>query len=183
MAVGGWNSGGLRLPANTDTEKISVFWIGRLRGVALLDRPFSTYNGAGVGRWDFFQVTGPNELAFQCLRATTHGVWSVIDATSGYGWGNSAEQKPFAVTYDGTSTANDPVFYAGTRIETAVNERTAPAGAITATPNDWTIGNRQDAMASRQAELTMSLFLQWNRVLSHDEIIELNRNPWQVFKR
>ena len=74
-------------------------------------------------------------IEFDVERQTATGAWQGLAPIYGTGW------RHVAVTYDGSSTANDPVIYVD-GVAQQISEALAPAGAIVSNVGVGNIGNR-----------------------------------------
>ena len=105
----------------------------------------------GLNGWVFFQDW-----------SLTNGVWYVAKPSTG-AWTH------IVVTYDGSSTSNDPVFYRDGTLTTPT-ESTAPTGTINNTSTTFNLGSvgSGDYFNGRIAEVGV-----WNRVLTEGEALQL----------
>lgn len=77
----------------------------------------------------------------------------------------------FAITYDASSTANDPIFYLN-GVAQAVTEVAAPVGTLVSNGDPYQIGNRHLGTAVWDGQLYR--FAVWNRILTPAEIASLS---------
>lgn len=91
----------------------------------------------------------------------------------------NAEAVPIVVTYDSSSTANDPKMYVRGQ-SVSVSETTAPVGTPVVSTAEYGLGNRL-ADSIRNFDGLIGCFFIWDRILSDDEIAQVSRNPWQLF--
>ena len=108
----------------------------------------------------YFQRSDPNYLVFYySSRATTSGVW--------YATYNNAITNQIVVTYDASSTANDPIIYAN-GAALSITENTAPAGAeLTNTTNYIGTQPGFNAVAA-----TIYSCLTYNRIFTATEVLD-----------
>lgn len=110
--------------------------------------------------------TGSNQrVNFRADRATTSGHWHTPDDATTFilnAW------QHVAVTYDGSSTANDPLMYVN-GISVAVTEFTTPAGTLDTTADEIVIGNNDAQAATWDGYLAECCV--WNRIITADEVV------------
>ena len=95
--------------------------------------------------------------------STTNGIWSVTDAVE-YG-----SPTIILITYDNSSTSNDPVFYVNSKTPSTVTEGTTPVGSFKSdTAMDLTIGNSEGT--NRTFDGYIFELGVWKKVLSTSEI-------------
>lgn len=175
-AVTANNTGTGKFQVQTPPEgnKVTFVVVGALRNTANLGRFISFYNGAGNGRFDFFENTGV-QPEFQVFFSSQAGRWW----PSGSLWTNNTDHV-FGITYDGSSVSNDPVFYVDGAVS-AYAEQAPPSGTLVAAGTVVGFAGRPD-VTTRQLEGRMALALVWDRVLSENEVREISENPWQIFE-
>jgi hypothetical protein len=122
-----------------------------------------------------------SNLFFLRSRDTTSGDWRMDS-----GWGTGLHH--YAVTYDGSSIANDPLFYVDT-VSKALTETVTPAGSLITTPASVHVGAAGISYANAGPNGSIMQLRVYNRVLAPEEITELynsksfNRIPYGlVFK-
>lgn len=134
---------------------------------------WSSVGGGGSGRmWDQTETSaaGMTNIASVTPDWTfqrnhdggTNGVWQVQDMT-----GITNVWRHWAITYDGSSTANDPLMYLDGASQ-GVTETTTPTGSPVASGNGLYVGNRWQT--DRNLDGRMAEFAVWDRILTPDEI-------------
>ena len=107
------------------------------------------------------------DLKFHRDWTTTPGQWVIAAAAHGMTLTN---WNHIALTYDGSSTANDPLFYAN-GVSKTVTRTTAPAGTLWTTAGPWFLGNN-----SASGTLPHGGSLEWfsihNVVLTAQEVAD-----------
>ena len=98
-------------------------------------------------KWQF-DSSGTTKLRLLCNRVTTDGEWAFGSALSTTAWSH------VAVTYDGSSTTNDPVAYLN-GVSVTVTETSTPNGAMDADAVAGYVGNNSASSHT------------WNGLLSH----------------
>jgi hypothetical protein len=156
-----------------ETTAVTYFWVGKSSTAGALGRILSAYNGAGSGRFDAYGDSSNTATMFQALWSSQVGQWK---AAAFY---NESEFAAHAITYDGGATTNDPIFYKNGSVVTS-SEVQAPSGSLVASSGKMGVGSRPDSTA-RQFEGSLIVGYAINRVLSAAEVVELSRNPWQLF--
>ncbi len=125
-----------------------------------------TYRRAAAGRrmWD-----GGDDFA-QLDRASAGGTyvffepdWSGSDAEWAITEPSAGAWHHILVTYDASSTANDPVIYVD-GVSVTVTENTAPVGTFTAVACDWSVGNRK-LDSARSWDGYLAEFAIWDGVI------------------
>lgn len=148
---------------HTLTTLTVSMWILRTNGASgVADRLIDQFNSAATGGIIILSPTDNSKLQFQ------FGRWTGGAIT--YSWPNPTLNQwvHFLLTYDASSTANDPFVYYDNSSQT-VTEEAAPSGSLTTEPNDnlW-IGNRMsDGLRPFLGSLAEVAI--WNRVVSADE--------------
>ena len=107
-----------------------------------------------------------NSFSFEHARAGTVGRWSMPNSQASYGnW------QHVAVTYDGSSTSNDPVFYYNGASVT-VTERSTPTSTISADgANTLWLGNRTAGDRTFDGDISDARF--YSRILSAAEVLTI----------
>lgn len=111
-------------------------------------------------------TAGSNRVVFNRGWSTTVGAWYCDGATHGM---TMANYNHFAWTYDGASTANDPLFYAN-GVSKAVTRQTAPAGTINTVQSNLWLGRWE--VASRQIGGSLGYVTVHNVVLTAQEVLD-----------
>lgn len=101
----GAGTGKFQVTVPAETDSVTFFMLGSFKSDVTNSRPVSYYNGAGNGRFDFYQQTGGAQPIFQALHTTTNGQWYSTNAA----WRDGSEHA-FCIDYNGSSTANSPSF-------------------------------------------------------------------------
>lgn len=119
----------------------------------------------GIKRIIFNGIGGNNYIQFQHQFAPTAGDWrtpikSVV----------LSSVQQFAVTYDNTNVANDPIFYINGSLVTTT-EVTAPIGAASNDAGSLIIGNR--AALDRTAYMNLYEYLYFNDILTESDVNNL----------
>lgn len=118
---------------------------------------------------------GDNGSVWEYLRA-----WSGSNATWTVARPSTGAWHHFGITYDGSSTANDPLIYVdGTSV--TVTETTAPSGTLTTTAQALNLGNR--AAQDRVWDGMMAEWGVWDRILSADDMAALGKGFSPMFFR
>lgn len=86
----------------------------------------------------------------------------------------------YVVTYDDTSTSNDPIVYLDGQRQT-VTEVVTPSGTRSADTSSLWIGNSYTGSFSWKGKIYYTRY--WNRILTHREVLELKRNPYQIYQK
>lgn len=110
-----------------------------------------------------------NQIRFARSHSTTNGVWLFTV--------NTGSWQAVCLTYDDTSTANDPavrVNFAGV----TVTESTAPVGTPTAPATGYCIGNLTDQSVTSDGGFAH--FQLWNRILTTTEQDQALKFPGSV---
>lgn len=96
------------------------------------------------------------------------GVWSIAYPTNNIWY-------DYIVTYDGSSTSNDAVWYKD-GVSQSVTERSAPSGTLATTDDLIAIGNNKDDSQTWNGRICeVSL---WNRILTSTEITAIGVNNY-----
>jgi hypothetical protein len=103
---------------------------------------------------------------------TTNGTWN-IDASAANEWHH------LAVSYDGSSTANDPTFYLNA-VEQTETEAATPDGSYVTGTNILSIGNRSTAANTWTGHLASCFY--YNRILTAAEIKQVMHRGPQTLK-
>lgn len=110
-------------------------------------------------------------MFFQDNRVTTDGIWSHAYPTNDV-W------TQYVLTYDNTSTSNDPIVYKdGTSV--TVTERATPNGAEVTGDSVLIVGNRSNTQRTWDGYLAE--FGIWNRILSAGEAAALGKGYSPLF--
>lgn len=159
-----------------EREQVTFFWVGSQGGTLNLPRSISNYNGASNGRFDLYQgnIAG-QEMNFQGFRATATGNWCWSSTL----WADGVT-RAYAITYDGSSTSNDPIGYINGVAFAPATEITTPVGALVTAGTATAVGGRPD-VTTRQHEGGLEMALRFDRVLTRAEIMSLVQAPYQVF--
>ena len=108
-------------------------------------------------------ISGADALFFVSPRSTTTGLWGMTGLATG-AWAH------VAMTYDGGSVSNDPIFYlngvAGTTIEL-----TAPVGTETTGTADLNVGNGVPGTWSRCFNGRIAEIATWGSILTAAQIL------------
>lgn len=139
--------------------------------------------GGGLGRIVEKRVSGAqteilffnsstNEINFGAVRSVSAGQWVTSFSTG--------RRAVIAVTYDASSTANDPVIYIDGSPVT-ITETLTPNGTITTNTDNYVLGNRKNDNA-RNLDGWIGSFFVWDRILTPAEIARISANPWQIFR-
>ena len=120
----------------------------------MCDRALSTDN-------ELLWCDGPsNKYEYQIRWSGAQARWT-IPKPSDNAWHH------VLVTYDGSSTANDPKIYLNGALQT-VTRLVAPSGTIATASGNYIIGNR-DSTANRGWDGYLAEFAVWDRILSSTE--------------
>lgn len=158
--------------AITEGSQITIIVLAAMTRSTQNARLFSTFNGTGVGKFDFFYNTG-TPPAFQVFRGTTNGSFSPGSAA----W-YDGKLHVFAITYDESSNSNVPAFYVDNVLDTTTTN-TAPVGSVVTASNLLAWGGRPD-VTTRQAAGTIVGGVAFGRLLSAAEIALESANLWQI---
>lgn len=140
------------------------FWIYP-DSVAQYRRPIHL-GGTGADRDRSFEMDDGWGFVFNFDWATDGGAWSVAKPSTG-AWVN------YVVTYDGSSTSNDPIVYKNGAVDT-LTERVAPSGAnVRASRTELYIGS--EALTGHYWDGRIAEIGKWNRVLTGSEALALGR--------
>lgn len=146
---------------NTTKESWS-FWIYP-DSVAQYRRPIHL-GGTGGNRDRSYEMDDGWGFVFNFDWSTDGGAWSVAKPSTG-AWVN------YVVTYDGTSTANDPIIYKNGVRET-ITERVAPSGSnLRSSQTALYIGS--EAGTGQWWDGRIAEVARWNRVLTDTEASQL----------
>ena len=126
-------------------------------------------NAAGSRHWWYDNAAGT--LVFIIGYSPLGGFWAITAPTLG-AWHH------VAVTYDGASTANDPLIYLN-GVSVAVTETQSPSGTILTAAAAWIIGNENGGAGGWNGRLAE--FGHWTRLLSADEIAGLAKGGSPAF--
>ncbi len=114
--------------------------------------------GAFAYRMEFDDSWG---YVFVDAHNSTDGKWSIAKPTTG-SWHH------IGVTFDGSSTANNPLIYLNGASQ-AVTERSTPAGSSNAPDGTVTIG--QATGGGQNFDGRMAEFAWWDRILTANEML------------
>lgn len=134
--------------------------------------------GGGLGRitqnamGSIIQAGGAGANRLFVNHSTTQGVWFLPDLLTGF-------SGACAVTHDASSNANLPRCWLK-GVEGTVTVSTAPVGTRTTTATAVNIGNV--VAGTGVFDGYIGPYYLFRRVLSPAEVVELTRNPWQIFK-
>ena len=106
-------------------------------------------------------------------RNTTAGVWTFPFTENVW--------HHIVVTYDSSSTSNNPVVYVD-GLKVTVTTSTAPVGTVASDNADFGIGNRVSDHARNWAG-KISYVRAWSRILNQPEVTDLNENPWCIYRQ
>lgn len=123
-------------------------------------------------------VGGYGDISVSLLanRAGDDGQWYTPSGSYSYGnWHH------VCVTYDATSTSNNPNMYID-GVAQVIDERNTPTGAKSTNSDDFTIGNR-DALDRDFNPGFLDDISIYNRVLSDTEVEWLFRKPYAIFQQ
>lgn len=157
----GAGTGKFQFTTQAERDQITIFWVGKQTAGASLARIVSGY----PNRHDLYNDS--STVIFQSFRSVNQGQWYWT------GWADGTLHS-YAVTYDGASTANDPVGYLD-GVAVAPTESSAPSGSLVAAGTSYAVGGRPDT-TGRQANGTLYVALRFDRVLSPVEIRWLHAN-------
>lgn len=155
----GAGTGKFQFTTQAERDRVTLFIVGNVSGSASLSRTISGY----PARYDCYTDSGV--LYFQCFRSIATGTWTI---------GGDGALHSYAITYDGASTSNDPVFYVD-GVSTAPSETSTPSGSLTTAGTSYAVGGRPDT-TSRQFNGQLFVALRFDRVLSVPEIKWLHAN-------
>jgi hypothetical protein len=156
----------------TQRTYFAIFQINGAGGGGI-GRVFDKQTGATAAEfWSFQSIN----TRFQFTRAWSGGnaVWSGPTGGAVTGGVYSA-----AITYDSSSTANNPRLFIG-GFEQTVTTTTAPTGTLVNNSDVYVLGNRTNDLL-RNWDGWIGPFFVWDRILSPDEIQAVSKNPWQLF--
>lgn len=119
-----------------------------------------------------FFNSSTNEINFGAARSVSAGQWVTSFSTG--------RRAVIAVTYDASSTANDPVIYIDGSPVT-ITETLTPNGTITTNTDNYVLGNRKNDNA-RNLDGWIGSFFVWDRILSPAEVFSFSKNQWQIFE-
>ena len=117
---------------------------------------------------------GSNLYVYERARSSSPGNWSCT-APSADAWHH------VLVTYDSSSTTNDPAIYIDGVAQT-VTENSTPAGTVVDNTSGYVIGNRGNDSA-RTWDGYLAEFATWDRILSAEEIAALANGISPLFMR
>lgn len=137
------------------------FWIYP-DSVAQYRRPIHL-GGTGSNRDRSFEMDDGWGFVFNFNFSTSGGAWSVAKPSTG-AWVH------YAVTFDGSSTSNDPIVYKNGSVDT-LTERVAPSGTLRTSRTDLYIGS--EAGTGQYWDGRIADVAKWNRILTSTEITNL----------
>lgn len=147
-----------------NTQESWSFWIYP-DNVDQYRRPIHL-GGTGSNRDRSCEMDNGWGFVFNFDWSTDGGAWSVSKPSTG-SWQN------YVVTYDGSSTSNDPIVYKDGSSVT-VTERAAPSGAnLRGSRTDLTIGS--EASTGQYWDGRIAEVAKWNRVLTTEEAASLGK--------
>jgi hypothetical protein len=85
------------------------------------------------------------------------------------------------ITFDSSSVANNPTFYLDGVNVAATQTAADTTGTLKADNGNIVLGNRN--AGDRGWAGKIALFREWNRILSADEVAQLQADPYQIYKR
>lgn len=124
--------------------------------------------GTGSNRDRSFEMDDGWGFVFNFNFSTSGGAWSVSKPSTG-AWVH------YAVTFDGSSTSNDPIIYKDAVSQT-VTERVAPSGTLRSSRTDLYIGT--EAGTGQYWDGGIAQVAKFNKILSQDEITDLSTNRY-----
>lgn len=120
--------------------------------------------GAAYPNWELLmQMDDGWGWVFGARRTVSDGAWSISKPATG-AWIHNV------VTYDGSSTANDPIIY-NNGVSQSITERSSPSGSLVNTSTNFYIGS--EANTGQYWDGRIAEFAIWNRILSQDEVTAL----------
>lgn len=116
--------------------------------------------GSTSDSWQIFNDNGDGGfgLTFEYRRSGDDGWWSMAYPSNGV-WHN------LTITYDGSSTSNDPIFYHN-GVSQTVTERRAPTGTLNTSTGELFVGVHPDGTEWDGPIAEAAI---WNRVLTASE--------------
>jgi len=153
------------LTLNTAQKAITVSswaWWEYLDSNAQYKRPYHMVAGAFAWRMEFDDGWG---YVFVATQNSADGKWSIAKPTTG-AWHH------ICITYDGSSTANDPLIYLD-GVSQAVTERSTPSGTLLLPDGTVTIGRASGG--GQEFDGRLAEFAIWNRILTAGEVAALGK--------
>lgn len=142
------------------TTGLTMAWWEYLDSNAQYKRPYHMAAGGFAWRMEFDDGWG---YVFVATQNSSDGKWSISKPATG-------SLHHMCITYDGSSTANDPLIYKD-GVSQTVTERNTPSGTILAPDGTLTIG--QATGGGQNFDGRMSEFAMWGRVLGAAEVAGL----------
>lgn len=130
-------------------------------------RQAANVNGRALDRGPYeyiYEHASAAGLTYQRSFSTTNGIWESSDRPL-QTWAH------WLLTYDSSSTANDPSMYYNGALDTGVTEYSTPSGTATSGSASVYIGNRADL--GRIFDGRFCEYAIWDRILSAGEIAAL----------
>lgn len=157
-------------------HKISVeIWFIMGSGISNGDRLFHK-GSTGVHANRYFQVGeyDGGQMYFAGDWSGAQGAWRITAPSTGV-------LHHIVVTYDDSSTSNDPVVILNGVVQ-STTEVVTPSGTRA---NDSAILYVGNSLTGTTESWTGTIFLTryWNRILSLGDARSLNQNPWQIYKQ
>lgn len=143
------------------TSESWSFWLYP-DSVAQYRRPIHL-GGTGGNRDRSFEMDDGWGFVFNFDFSTDGGAWSVAKPSTG-AWVH------YVVTFDGSSTSNDPLIYKNGVADT-VTERVAPSGTLRNSRTDLTIGS--EAGGGQWWDGKIAQLAKYNRILTSGEVTNL----------
>jgi hypothetical protein len=141
-------------------------------GGAAFGRLFDRAHASGVGgRIFFYDGNGVSDYVLQVDWTGSRGQWLCTAPVTG-SW------HSVVITYDGSSTSNDPIIYLN-GVSQSLTEVVTPVGSIETGTEDYYVGNRADG--ARGWDGMLAEFAHWNRVLSAGEVAGLAKGFSPLF--
>lgn len=144
------------------TQMTYAFWAYRTgAGGGDLARVFDKDGTAATGARLLYYASSGSIYGFTVSWTTTEGTWTIPQNATG-AWAQ------FVITYDGSSTTNNPVIYLN-GVSQTVTTTSTPVGSLDTTGvGQYTIGNRSDSIRGWNGRLAE--FAYWSRILTAGEI-------------
>lgn len=137
-------------------------WWEYLDSNAQYKRPYHLDTGGNDWRMEFDDGWG---YVFIIGWSTTQGAWSMAKPSTG-SW------HLITVTYDGSSTSNDPIMYVD-GVSQSITERLTPAGTIQLPTGTSWFGTEN--ATGQYFDGKLAEFAIWNRVLTASEVASLSK--------
>lgn len=139
-------------------------------GGSTVGRLLHNDNGCGLVAYQAADVT------FLSPWSSGAVVWKLFTPTAGVLY-------TIVLSYNPVDAGGTPPFAAVDGVIVTPTLTQASGGAQLANQGTWWIGNRNTTTPDRHWDGKIGLVARWNRALSNAEVVNLSKNPWQLFKR